>query len=189
VRAELRELFAQLNAAPKARDRTALEQVYPGEFVVIHGVGGIADRARQIDRLLTIPEQASIPTPSFDDLHIYGDTAVLGVRDDALPAIATTVLAKRDRRWQIIQIQTTLLPHERKPAPVDRAVLQHYVGQYEQTDGVRGTITLEGDGLMLQLQGHSKLRLLPESDTQFFYGTDKLTFYQDGTGRVTHSWR
>jgi hypothetical protein len=184
-------LAAALIAAPAqaqtAPDRqAALERIYPEEFVFIHGTGGIADRTRQIDRLLAMPATASISTPPLDDLHVYGETAVLRIRDDSGPAIATNVFAKKDGRWQVVQVQTTLLPPQRKAVPIDVRVFQEYAGKYEQDDGDRATVTVEGDRLMIDLVRHSKFRLIPASDTEFFLGMNKVTLYRDAAGRVTH---
>jgi hypothetical protein len=191
VKAELRQLFQERNAAVAAHNRPALERIYAEEFVFIHGVSGITGRADQIAALLARTSQPPIPIPAFDDLHVYGDVAVLRLRSNTPPFLSTNIFTKKGDRWQIVQVQTTLLPPERKVASVDRTVLEQYIGKYEMSGGVHVTITLEAGELRMQAEqaeGRPKFHLVPASETQFFVegGTVECTFYRDATGRVTH---
>ena len=69
--------------------------------------------------------------PSFDQLTIYGDLAILRATEGRRGLFATTVFAKRDGRWQFVHAQGTLLPGERKPIALDPKALDAFVGNYE----------------------------------------------------------
>jgi hypothetical protein len=73
--------------------------------------------------------------------------------------------------------------------PVDRAVLDRYVGTYElrRPDGtlIRFQITRDGASLVLQREGRAKLTLKALSETRF-RGPVEYEFFQDSDGNVTH---
>jgi serine-type D-Ala-D-Ala carboxypeptidase/endopeptidase len=80
------------------------------------------------------------------------------------------------------------------PAPkkteiqVDGKLFNLYAGQYEPGAGTIFTVAREGDSLMLQLPGLPKLRLRPESETDFFVAENtriSVTFEVDSGGQVT----
>ncbi len=54
-----------------------------------------------------------------------------------------------------------------KPAVVDAAIFDRYVGEYELTPGFNIVITREGSKLMGQATGQPKVELVPESATKF----------------------
>jgi len=54
-----------------------------------------------------------------------------------------------------------------KPAVVDAAIFDRYVGEYELTPGFNIAITKEGSKLMGQATGQPKVELVPESATKF----------------------
>jgi uncharacterized protein (TIGR01244 family) len=54
-----------------------------------------------------------------------------------------------------------------KPAAVDAAIYDRYVGEYELMPGFNVVITKEGGKLMGEPTGQSKLELIPESPTKF----------------------
>lgn len=80
------------------------------------------------------------------------------------------------------------LPKERVAITVDRKILDTYVGRYELEPTLSLTITREGDGLMTQATGQSKVPIYAESETKFFLRVmdAQITFVKDSTGKVTH---
>lgn len=66
-------------------------------------------------------------------------------------------------------------------------ILESYIGQYELTPGFILTIRKEGDRLTGQATGQGRLRLIPQSETDFkVSGVDaSLTFVKDKEGKVT----
>ncbi|MGH7972257.1 MAG: DUF3471 domain-containing protein, partial [Limisphaerales bacterium] len=70
---------------------------------------------------------------------------------------------------------------------VSAKVLDTYVGQYELAPGFVLTIRREGERLTGQATGQPKLRLIPQSETDFRVSTvdASLTFAKDKEGKVT----
>jgi Domain of unknown function (DUF3471) len=78
------------------------------------------------------------------------------------------------------------LPPERVPAKVDPVVYQKYVGLYEFDSGFKITMTTENGRLWAQVEGQSKLELLPESETKYFSDNGILhRFELDERGAVS----
>jgi CubicO group peptidase (beta-lactamase class C family) len=78
-------------------------------------------------------------------------------------------------------------PAPQTVAKVDPAVFDRYVGKYQLTPALVLTITREGDSLMAQAPGQSRLELYPQSETSFFAKATRLsvTFVEEG-GKVSH---
>jgi CubicO group peptidase (beta-lactamase class C family) len=79
--------------------------------------------------------------------------------------------------------------HERKEVPVDAAVLEKYVGEYEMTPAFKITVTREGSHLYLQATAQPRFEVFPESESEFFlkvvdaqitFLTDSLILHQNG---------
>ena len=80
------------------------------------------------------------------------------------------------------------LPRERVEIKVESKILDSYVGRYEFSPTLSITISREGEGLVVQLTGQSKLQIFPESETKFFLRAvdAQISFVKDPDGRVTH---
>lgn len=80
------------------------------------------------------------------------------------------------------------LPKERVAIPVGSKILDTYVGRYELAPTFSITVTREGDGLMTQATGQSKVPIFAESETKFFLRVvdAQITFVKDAEGKVTH---
>ena len=189
---ELRKLFVELNEAFQKRDRKALERIYADEFIWVHGAGYVDDRTTHINDSLSIEVRTPLQVPTFDNLYVYGDTAILrglGQTRIAGSLFSTSIFAKRDGRWQIVHVQGTPMLPERKAVKVDSKILDSYVGKYENDAKESLIITREGDVLVVTLRraGVPKRILTPTSDVQFF---DKLgseyNFRKGEDGKVTH---
>lgn len=63
-----------------------------------------------------------------------------------------------------------------EPVTLSRKQLEQYVGVYEADDEFY--VTLEGDQLVLQRSGGSKINLSPASETLFFYHEDEFTRFE-----------
>lgn len=78
------------------------------------------------------------------------------------------------------------------PAPaaakVDPAVYRAYAGEYELAPGFVLTVTQEGDRIMTQATGQSKVEIYPSSPTEFFLKVvdARITFVKNDAGAVTH---
>jgi hypothetical protein len=165
VKSELRALMTGWNAALAAHDRAALERIYADEFLFIHALGGPIDKKGQIDAAMNATGGAP-PVPSFDGLLIYGDVALLRRPVDG--RFGTTIYAKKNGRWQIVQLQGTPTPSTKTAAPVAADVMRTYAGRYfQQENGLYLTISFEDEHLVLQVDGRQKLALVAESDTTF----------------------
>jgi len=71
-----------------------------------------------------------------------------------------------------------------KESPVDRAVFDNYVGQYQMGPGVVFTVTRNGDHLYVQFPGRQPLEVFAEGDGKFFskvYDV-QITFETAGQG-------
>ncbi len=79
-------------------------------------------------------------------------------------------------------------PEARTVVQVAPDVLQRYAGDYVLDQDFVITVTDEDGQLFAAYPGQPKTRLLAESDTQFFPEGNalRLSFQQDGKGRVTH---
>jgi hypothetical protein len=185
VREELRKLHSDYQEAGSKRDRAALERIFADGYVWVHGNGRVTGRAQHIDNILGNTSQFSAPAPSFDQLTVYGDTAILRVTErDGL--FATTVFARRDGRWQFVHAQGTLLPPARKPVELDPKSLDGFVGSYEFSPGAVAMVTKEGNSLMWKGGRRPKVRLTPLSDTRFFAEESgvEMTFHKDDKGQA-----
>ena len=74
----------------------------------------------------------------------------------------------------------------RMEVEVSEEILAAYVGIYELTPDFRITVTLEGRQLQMQPTGGAKIKIFPESETEFFLLFDaQITFVLDYSGEVT----
>ena len=97
VKEELRKLHSDYQEAGSKRDRAALERIFAEGYVWVQGNGSVTGKAQLIDNILGNTSQFVGPSPSFDQLTVYGDTAILRVTERG-GLFATTVFAKRDGR-------------------------------------------------------------------------------------------
>jgi hypothetical protein len=186
VKEELQKLFADLNEAITKKDRATLERIYADEFQFIHGNGTVVDKATQINGIMTNDPVSSspVPTPSFDHVFLYTDMAIL--RTTARGVAGTNIYAKREGRWQIVQVQGTRLAPGHKAVKIDPQLLDTFLGKYEFGPGAVATVTREGDALKWRGGNRLPVTLMPLSETHFFaQETDsEMTFAKDDKGRV-----
>jgi Domain of unknown function (DUF4440) len=183
VTSELRALMTDLDAALAARDRAALERIYADEFLFVHALGGPIDKKTHIANALAAPPGPALPIPSFDGVLVYGDVAVFRRPEDG--RFGTTIYAKKNGRWQIVQLQGTPVPSTRPVATVAPDVMRSYTGRYHQPEnGLFITIGFEDDHLTLQVDGRDKLTLRADSDTKFLLpgGAGAVVFSKTADG-------
>jgi outer membrane protein assembly factor BamB len=77
--------------------------------------------------------------------------------------------------------------HERPDLSLDPRVLEAYVGEYEVSPGLVIAITREGDHIMAQATGQTRIQLSAQSETEFYFnqaGLD-IKFLKDEKAEVT----
>ena len=79
------------------------------------------------------------------------------------------------------------LPSPRKEIPLDPAIYDQYVGEYELAPGFTVVLSKEDGKLMGQATGQPKAELFPESETRFFLKVvdGQLEIVKDAAGKVT----
>ena len=184
---ELRKLFVDLNEALVKRDRAALERIYADDFQFVHTTGGVVDKTTQINNALANDRTSTgpLPIPSFDGLLLFGDVAIFRTLERGVAG--TNIYSKKDGRWQIVQVQATRLPPDRKPITLDPKVLDAYLGKYEFAPGAYATVTKDGDALSWKPGNRPKSTLIPLTDSKFYSKENEaeMTFSKDEKGLVT----
>lgn len=185
VKQELEKLWNNMQDASLKKDRKTLERLYADEFLFIHSSGQEDNKQRRIDAILSVNDYKPAPMPSFDELYVYGDVAVLRAK---AANRGTTIYAKKNGVWQVVQIQSTALPPARNTVKLDPKMVQQYVGKYEQAPGVFTLISFENDTLRAKGANRPQVAILPLSETVFAVkdNVGEFTFYKDEKGQVTH---
>ena len=142
---ELKALIADLNEAGARKNRVALERIYADDFLFVHSTGKAVQKAEQIDRIMSDASGYSIPVHSFEGVQVYGDIAMLRTSDG--PMYGTNLYVRRGGGWQILQVQGTRKPPERKPIQLPATATDNYLGKYEFSPGRSGVVSKEGDRL------------------------------------------
>jgi outer membrane protein assembly factor BamB len=105
----------------------------------------------------------------------------------ASPVIAEGVLffASDDGYIYAVELEA---PRQRQAIQLDPKVLDAYVGEYEMMPGQNITVAREGDKLVAQVPGQSKLELLAESETRFYVAgaSGDFEFAKDANGKLKH---
>lgn len=197
VQVELQALHAELNRARRARDRVALERIYAPEFRWVHGAGYAEDRTQVIDSIFQAGSNEDLPPPDFgppNELLLAGDVAVLRrptfVAFGGERLYSTHIFVRRDGRWQMLQMQGTLLLPERQWITLPAAALDALAGRYRYLGGRAGgtvtTLSRDGDALVRRMPGFPHRRLRPVAADRFYddIGTEHV-FQRDAAGRVT----
>jgi Domain of unknown function (DUF4440)/Domain of unknown function (DUF3471) len=182
---ELQKLWNDMQDAAVNKDRKALESFYADEFIFIHSSGQEDNKLQRINSILSVTDYVRAPMPSFDELYVYGDVAVLRAKGAGR---GTTIFVKKMGQWQIAQVQSTAMPPGRKTVTLDPKILRQYVGKYEQAPGVFTMITFENDTLRAKGATRPQIPILPLSDTLFYVkdNVGEFTFYKNDKNEVTH---
>ena len=120
----LRKLDTEWNEAYPKRDVSALDGIIADDWVCIDGAGLVITKRQLLDR---VESSAAFLDPyKFDEitLRMFGDTAIVtgrlsGTRRDNdgttfyLEQRYTRVYVKRNKRWQSVATQVTVVKEER----------------------------------------------------------------------------
>ena len=117
----LDEEWSKVYSKSNPGNRAILERILADEYMYVEHDGRITNKAQDIAFLETLgPATESEATNTDYRVHVYGDTAVLthhsvdtrkaGGRDHRTHTLALHVFVKRDRRWQLVAAQRTLIP-------------------------------------------------------------------------------
>jgi len=182
---ELEKLWINMQDASVKKDRKSLESFYADEFLFIHSSGQEDNKQRRIDAILSVNDYKPAPMPSFEELYVYGDVAILRAK---AANRGTTIFAKKNGSWQVVQVQSTALPPARNTVKLDPKAFQQYVGTYERAPGVFTLISYENDTLRGKGANRPQVAILPISDNIFAVkdNVGEFTFYKDDKGQVTH---
>jgi hypothetical protein len=176
-------------------DKIAFERLVTDDLTMTHGYGEVLNKAQEMAVMRPSTPERPLPALSIEDpkVRVYGDAAVMtgslvetnrdGRRELVLRFTNTYV--KQKEQWRMVAGQLTTLSRERAIAKVDSKIYDAYVGQYRNPKGRILSVLREGDILMVEVGGE-KLKLFPESETQFFLKEADvlLVFVKDDNGRV-----
>ena len=83
-----------------------------------------------------------------------------------------------DSRYPVVTMQKEA---ERKEVPVDAAVLEKYVGEYELNPNFKIKVTREGGHLFVQATGQPRFEIYAQSESEFFLKVvdARVTFHKD----------
>ncbi|MCU0363420.1 MAG: serine hydrolase, partial [Bacteroidales bacterium] len=72
---------------------------------------------------------------------------------------------------------------------IDATLLDNYAGVYENSEGVKRTISKEGNQLYSQRQGSQRLEIKPNGRDSFFFDNSLtvITFSRDAAGKITEA--
>jgi len=114
------------------------------------------------------------------------DAQIDFVKDDK-GKVTSLTLHQGGRDLPAPRISDTL-PPAKKEITVSPQILAKYVGTYELQPGFDLVITLEGEQLVTQATGQSKIPIFAESETKFFPKVmdASIEFLKDEKGAVTH---
>lgn len=184
---EIQKLFVDLNEAITKKDRSALERVYADEFQFVRPSGAVISKAGQIDGIMTNDPVSSTPVqpPAPERMMMYGDAVIL--RNIVRGTAISSIVIKKDGRWQLLQAQATRLAPERKPITINPQLLDSFLGKYEFGPGAIATVTREGDGLKWRGGNRMPVTLVPLSETHFFAkeAETEMTFTKNEKGQIT----
>jgi ketosteroid isomerase-like protein len=100
------------------RDMTALGNILADDIIITDYTGKTRGKAEELDVLKPMPHVKTISVENEDvKIKLYGKSAVvtaltkmkfnIGGMDTGMEMRYTAVFVKRDRRWQIVALQTT----------------------------------------------------------------------------------
>lgn len=184
---EIQKLFADLNEAITKKDRAALERIYADEFQFVRPSGAVVLKAAQIGGVVSNDPLSStpVPAPALDRLMVYGDVVIS--RNTVRGAAISSIMVKKDGRWQLLQAQATRLAPERNPIKINPQLLDSFLGKYEFGPNAVATVTREGDALKWRGGNRMPVTLVPLSETHFFgkESETEMTFTKNDKGQVT----
>ncbi len=125
-------------------------------------------------------------TGGFHSFVGYDTAAGVGV-----VVLSNSAMSVDDIGFHLLDAHYALMPptppEAHQEISLERAILQRYVGIYDLTPSFNISITLEPEGLWVAATDQPRVRLLPESETEFFIREAEVScsFVRDSTGQVT----
>lgn len=122
---EVSDTVKQWAASIVSRDMDAMGKILADDIVITDYNGKVRGKKEELEILKPSPDVKTISVENEDlKVKVYGKTAVvtaltvmlfnIGGRDTATSMRYTAVFVKRDRRWQIVALQTARLPPPKK---------------------------------------------------------------------------
>jgi ketosteroid isomerase-like protein len=122
---EVSDTVKQWASSIVSRDMDALGKILADDIVITDYNGKVRGKTEELEILKPSPDVKTISVENEDvKIKVHGKTAVvtartimvfnIGGRDTAMSMRYTAVFVKRDRRWQIVALQTARLPPPRK---------------------------------------------------------------------------
>lgn len=176
-------------------DKQTFDRIVADDFTRTDESGKFATKAEERTLIQAPPASVNASLTNQDmQVRVYRNAAIVTGRIVSkvqgglnFQSRFTDTFIKREGRWQVVARHYSRVPTERIAINVDSKIYDAYVGQYEIAPNVVLGITKEGEKLMSQTTGQSKMELLPESEIEFFIKgfTAQFVFVRDGMGRVT----
>ena len=161
------------------------------------------EKGRKMDKTALVADITGLPKGYSGTIRVInpqsrmlGSTAILTYDMDETEVIfgqsmkaryhETDTWMYRGRQWQIVAAQVLRYYEDPAAGKVDAARLDDYVGTYELADGVRQTVSREGDKLVTKRTGRAEQVLVPEVTDLFFRpGVEgRLLFRRNDAGKV-----
>lgn len=122
---EVSDTVKKWAASIVSRDMDALAEILADDIEIIDYTGKVRGKKKELEILKPSPDVKTISVENEDlKIKVYGKTAVVTAltkmlfnidgRDTATWMRYTAVFVKRDRRWQIVALQTSRLPPPKK---------------------------------------------------------------------------
>jgi ketosteroid isomerase-like protein len=122
---EVSDTVKRWAASIVSRDMDALGQIMADDIVITDYNGKVRGKKEELEILKPSPDVKTISVENEDvKIKIHGKTAVvaaltimvfnIGGRDTSMSMRYTAVFVKRERRWQIVALQTARLPPPKK---------------------------------------------------------------------------
>jgi D-alanyl-D-alanine-carboxypeptidase/D-alanyl-D-alanine-endopeptidase len=116
----------------------------------------------------------------------YGYRSFVGfnpAKKEGVVVLCNTFMDNDDLGRHILESRYPIsIAHEHKTVPVDAAVLERYVGEYEMTPAFKIEVTRDGSKLFLQATGQPRFEIFAESESEFFLKVvdARISFLTDG---------
>jgi serine-type D-Ala-D-Ala carboxypeptidase/endopeptidase len=102
-------------------------------------------------------------------------------KKEGVVVLCNTFMDNDDLGQHILESRYTVASFH-KEVPVEAAVLERYVGEYELTPTFKITVTREGSRLFVQATGQPRFEIFAQSESEFFLKVvdARITFLPDG---------
>jgi uncharacterized protein (TIGR02246 family) len=122
---EVSDTVKQWAASIVSRDMNALAKILADDVVITDYNGKVRGKKEELEILKPSPDVKTISVENEDvNIKVRGKTAIvtaltimlfnIGSRDTAVSMRYTAVFVKRERRWQIVALQTSRIPGQNR---------------------------------------------------------------------------